>query len=76
MKYFAEFYHLRDGRYVSGVGDRSVIILDGRETLYNQRFIALQTCRERGYDGFRIARGRFTEPFYITAAVQPATTID
>lgn len=69
---FAEFYHLRDGRYVEGVGDRSVIILDGRMSLYNQKFIALQECRKRGYDGFRIARGTFTNPFHITAAVIPA----
>lgn len=66
---FAEFYHIRDGRYVEGVGDRSVIILDGRCSLYNQKFISLQECRKRGYDGFRIAKGRFTEPHYLTAIV-------
>lgn len=68
---FAEFYHLRNGQYVEGVGDRSVIILDGRWSLYNQKFNALLECRKRGYDGFRIARGKFTNPFYLTAAVIP-----
>jgi len=75
---FAEFYHLYhrdDGRtsyYAEGVGDRSVIILDGRMSTYNQHFIALQECRKRGYDGYRIARGTFSRPFYLTAAVMPA----
>ena len=74
---FAEFYRLTtnpDGsaRYVEGVGDRSVFILDGRMSLYNQKFCALIECRNRGYDGYRIARGTFTNPFYITAAVIPA----
>lgn len=70
--HFAEFYHMRDGSYVEGIGDRSVIILDGRMSLYNKKFVALQECRKRGYDGFRIARGTFTNPFYITADVIPA----
>lgn len=75
---FAEFYRLDkhpDGspRYVETVGDRSVVILDGRESLYNQKFAALQTARQRGYDGYRIARGTFTNPFYLTAAVIPVT---
>jgi hypothetical protein len=74
---FAEFYHLRareDGTtyYVGGVGDRSVIILDGRMSMYNMHFISLQECRKRGYDGYRIARGRLDNPFYMTAAVMPA----
>lgn len=72
MQTFAEFYHMRNGSYVEGVGDRSVIILDGRMSFYNQKFLALQECRKRGYDGYRIAKGRFTSPYYLTAAVIPA----
>ena len=77
---FAEFYRLAtrdDGskHYVEGVGDRSVIILDGRMSLYNQKFLALQEARRRGYDGYRVARGTFTQPFYLTAAVIPVEAI-
>ena len=69
-KYFAEFYRKgSDGSFVPGVGDRSVILLDGRESLYNQKFMAILECRKRGFDAYRIAHGTFTTPTYLTPLV-------
>jgi hypothetical protein len=71
MRYWAEFYHMRNGSYIPAVGDRSVVILDGRMSDENKKSIAADECRKRGYDGWRLARGRrLSEPFYLTAVPQ------
>ena len=69
----AEFYHMSTG-YVAGsipprysedakrpipaCGDRSVIILDGRNSLHTHTEIARKECAKRGYIGFAIRSGR------------------
>jgi len=55
---FAEFYRA-PGQ--PGVGDRSVIILDGRMSRHNMVTIARVECKKRGYNGFRIRYGTFLD---------------
>lgn len=69
---FADFYTLTDkGGYQPACGDRSVLILDGRTRKMVQHQEAEHWARKHGYDGYRLARGTFSSPFYLTAAVQP-----
>lgn len=64
---FAEFYRKSfDGIYTPACGDRSVIILDGRMRKDYWSSIAAKECKARGFDGYRIARGRFSAPVYVT----------
>lgn len=68
---FAQFYHLRDGSYVEGVGDRQVLILVGWEAEWQHALQCEDWARKHGFDGFRICRGWLNDPFYLTAAVIP-----
>lgn len=72
---FAEFYHLRNGRYETGVGDRSVAIIDGRLSRTHQHDLAAEHARKYGFDGYRLCRGRFSDPFYLTAQVKPVAHV-
>jgi hypothetical protein len=79
---FASFYQLSTG-YVTGslpprfdgqkmpieaTGDRSVIVLDGRESLASQIAVARSECAKRGYVGFVLCRGdTFTRAKPITS---------
>lgn len=70
---YAQFWHMSTG-YVSGsipprfeesakrpvpaCGDRSVIILDGRNSREHQIAIARQECAKRGYVGFTLEDDR------------------
>ena len=67
--WFAEFYHLRNGSYENAIGSDSVMYLDGRNSLATMKAKAAPVCQQRGYDGYRIARGTHTQPFYLTAGV-------
>lgn len=74
-KAFAEFYRIGthyDGseRFVTAVGDRSVLILDGRTGDATRHAHAREWARKHGFAGYRLCRGTFTNPFYLTAAVQ------
>ena len=70
MKYFIQFYHLRNGSFVEGTGDRQIIRVDGRLSLSNMKQIGLQELRSREYDGFRVGRGhRLDNLFWLTATV-------
>lgn len=42
---------------IEASGDRSVIILDGRESRFAQTSIARQACQERGYLAWRLFKG-------------------
>ena len=42
---------------IEGVGDRSVVILDGRESRFAQTSIARQACQERGYLAWQLFSG-------------------
>lgn len=61
--YFASFYQhpVNHGQLdlspIEACGDRSVIILDGRNTIPTMHDIAERVARKRGYVGFTISRG-------------------
>jgi len=63
MKHFAQFYRLETDaatgrqRWVEPCGDRAIIRLDGRQSLYNMKWAAVKVCRDRGFDGYQITRG-------------------
>ena len=71
----AVFYHHNGSGYVDAVGDRSVLILDGRERRVTHHADAADWGRKHGFDGYRLARGRISDPFFLTAAVQPCHQI-
>jgi len=70
--YFAEFYQMSTG-YVAGSipprfddarkkpipasGDRSVVILDGRQHAGARHQIAAEECRRRGFIGYKLHKG-------------------
>lgn len=55
---YAQFYHRdSDGTFYEGVGDRQVIILDGRHSSATNGRIAEEEARKRGYDAWRIFKG-------------------
>ena len=72
IRRFAEFYrfnpHTRG--YDNVLGSDSVFYLDGRWSLQTCKYKAIEVAEKRRFDGFRIARGTHTNPFYLTAAVQ------
>jgi len=69
--YFAEFYIRRGDGYDNALGSDSVYYLDGRWSLANMKAKAAYICKQRSFDGYRIARGTHTQPFYLTAGVLP-----
>lgn len=63
---WAQFYKLIDGKYHEGVGDRQLVILDGRWSKDNRREVAVREGKKRGYDGYAIYRGEsFTRGFCL-----------
>lgn len=66
---FAQFFQ-RDllGDLVEGLGDRSVVILDGRNTHKNQKECAAEHGRKYAYEAFEIRKGRFNN--YVTVSKQ------
>ena len=56
--YYAQFYR-RDlsGALAEGVGDRSVVIIDGRLTSQKIFGIAREECNRRGFTHYRIFKG-------------------
>lgn len=60
--YFLEFYKGKQ----PGVGDRSVVILDGRESRYQWRMHGEDWARKHGFDGYRICKGKtFNRGVYV-----------
>ena len=54
--YFVEFYNsLADEN--SACGDRAVLILDGRESLFNHRKHAKDWAHKHGFKAYEIRRG-------------------
>jgi hypothetical protein len=71
---FADFYRLNNnGGYDAACGDRSVLILDGRERRESHHEHAKVWAKKHGFTGYRLARGTFSNPFYLTATVQAVT---
>lgn len=61
--YWIAFYYRSTTGFVSGVGDRSVIVVDGRESAATHHDLARSEGRKRGYDAYRICKGpSFTRP--------------
>lgn len=56
---YAQFYHLGviSKTPIEACGDRSVIILDGRNSSATWHEIAARECAKRGYIGWRLFRG-------------------
>lgn len=69
--YYAEFYHDAAGNQ-PGCGDRSVLILDGREALHSQYIYAQDWCVKHNWKSFRIMKG---ESFSRSAAISPLQSI-
>ena len=72
MKHWAVFYELRNGSYIEPLGSFRIVRLDGRLNIDNMHEVASRVCKERKYDGYRIARGELRDDlFMLTAAVIP-----
>ena len=54
---YAEFYNLTASGLQPACGDRSVIILDGRNSPSTNGQIAAAECARRGYAAWRIFKG-------------------
>lgn len=68
--YFAEFYNRdRHGELVGALGSNSVVYLDGRCSLATQHSHAYGICKRRGYAGYRLCVGTFSNPHYRTATI-------
>lgn len=70
--YFAQFFRrgVITGDLIEAVGDRSVIILDGRESLGAHHDIAADECSKRGFAAYQIRKGEsFTNYTPITDMV-------
>ncbi len=68
MKIFAVYFEKSGDDYRHPLGDRSVVILDGRKTLGNQIADAMSEnghCRPK-YDAFAIYKGTFLKPIPVT----------
>lgn len=73
MRYWVQFYKFNSKTrgYEEGLGDRSVIFLDGRWSRAHMEAQANLECRKRKYDGWRVVRGNsLLTPFYLNAGVQ------
>ena len=66
---FAQFFQVDLlHNVVEGLGDRSVVILDGRNTLHKQKECAREHGCKYGYIAFEIRKGRFNS--YTTISKQ------
>lgn len=72
---FAQFYQLSVAHHwnnyksepIEACGDRSVIILDGRNSSDTHHKLAQIECIKRGYIGYTLHRGDSFSRSYITA---------
>ena len=68
--FYADFYHDADGLQ-EAVGDRSVVILDGRERLVGQMAAAASHGQRYGFKSFKLCRGEsFTRSHSISPLIQ------
>ena len=71
---FAEFY-TRDlaGKLDHAIGDRSIVILDGRCTEATWHSIASHECSARNYEAYVLRKGRgFTDSKAISPRIFPS----
>ena len=74
--YFAEFYieSAISDRLIPACGDRSVYILDGRNTRDTQKKDAKKWARRHGFLAYRICKGEsFTRSRALTAVFRTAS---
>lgn len=74
--YFAEFYTrgVRTENLIPACGDRSVYILDGRNSRGTQIQDALQWGRQHGFEAFKICKGdSFTRAHPVSAMFRTAS---
>lgn len=57
--YFATFYNISpvNGKINEACGDRSVLLLDGRESTIRHRAHATQWAEKHNFVGFRLCKG-------------------
>jgi hypothetical protein len=67
---YAQFYHrgMITGKLIEAVGDRGVIILDGRNSRSTHRVIAAEECIKRKYAGYSLHQG---ETFTRSHLIEP-----
>ena len=67
---YAQFYHpsCLDGKPIEACGDRSVIILDGRQNRKTWKETAQTECKKRGYIGWSLYSG---ETFTRSTQISP-----
>jgi hypothetical protein len=67
---YAQFYHkgMITGKLIEAVGDRGVIILDGRNSRSTHRVIAAEECIKRKYAGYSLHHG---ESFTRSHLIEP-----
>ena len=72
--YYSDFYTtsaLDDKKLISACGDRSVLILDGRETLTSQIKHSIEWAKKHNYVAFTINKGAsFTRSNQITDLIK------
>lgn len=59
--YFIEFFQesaTQPGTFVEACGDRSVIVVDGRESAWAHHSHARIEGKKRGYRGYKLCKGR------------------
>lgn len=57
---YVQFYQksaIDEDEIIEACGDRSVIILDGRNTLFTHHSISEAECKRRGYVAWRVFHG-------------------
>lgn len=70
MKHWAQFYRRRDGAFTEAPGGTQIFWLDNRLSLASMNAKAEEVCRQRGFSGWRIARGHTSRPFFLSASVK------
>ncbi|QIG67040.1 hypothetical protein EVB31_030 [Rhizobium phage RHph_TM29] len=79
-KLFAVFYHMNtaeDGHqfYKEATGAHAMLIIkiNGAQQPghRNHHLKAIGHAEQHQFDGYRLARGRMSDPFFLTAAVKP-----
>lgn len=74
---YAQFYREGgDGKFYEGVGDRSVIVLDGRHSPATNGHIAEKEARKRGFDAWRIFKGETFTRSSPVSQLWPVRTVD
>jgi len=71
---FAEFYRTNlAGKLEPATGDRSIVILDGRNSEAAWHSIAARECVRRDFEAYQIRKGRrFTDSTHVSGLIFPS----